>query len=299
VSLSEGRAVLSYPTPTPVIDTMPPGRIDTTRAYKGYGGGGNETIRVGPLQGLVFEYCLYYGRRFQPSHIVNFIVERGFSNGVGRVKLLRYVHWAVKRLLRRGIVRKVAWGLYELVGDFDGYVGKIKPVRVPSSVRNETNGTRVSVVRGGGRDVVGLFLDNLRGYTSSGYVGGDRGAVRGFGDLVFFEHVSYSEFAVGLGTNLLRGLGQVVLYYSCKEAPGVGLVCSDWFEWRPPRGFYKRYGVLEARRVFVNRVVPLVFGLSGRAGVIVKSPFKALVNVVHGLARSLYYRFRRGCSDGV
>jgi hypothetical protein len=177
VSLSEGRAVLSYPTPTQVIDTMPPGRIDATRAYKDRGSRGNETsIRVGPLQELVFEYCLYYGRRFQPSHIVNFIIERRFSNGVDRVKLLKYVHWAVKRLLKRGVVRKVAWGLYELVGDFDGYVGKIKPVRVPSSVRNETNGTRVPAGGGGGCGV-GLFLDNLRGYTGSGYVSGDRGGL--------------------------------------------------------------------------------------------------------------------------
>jgi len=273
------------------------------RGLKGYGGGGNETIKVGPLQELVFEYCLFNGRRFKPSFIVNYIIQKGV-NGVDRGKLLRNIHWAIKRLLKRGIVRKIARGFYELV-DFDGLAGRIKPVRVPSVVGNENDGTRVPA--GGGRGVgdggggcgVGLFLDNLRGYNSGGYVNGDRGRVRSLSDLVFFDSVSYAEFAVSLGTSLLKGLGQIILYYGCKEVPGRGVVCGDWFEWRPPRGFIKRYGVLEARRVFVNRVVPLVFGLSGRAGVIANSPFKALVNVVHGLARSLYSFLRGGCSDGV
>jgi len=244
-------------------------------------------------------------------------MEKGLTKGLNgessRLKLLKRVHDAIQRLARRGLVRRVAHGSYMLTASVEELASKLKPARAPSLIKGskETDGTRVSAGGGGrgggngsgGRDGgdggVGLFLDNLRGYTSSGYVNGDRGAVRSLADLVFFNSVSYAEFAVGLGTSLLQGLGQIILYYGCKEVPGRGVKCGDWLEWRPPSGFYRRYRVLEARRVAVNRVIPVAFGLTGRAGVIASSPSKALINAVHGLARSLYYRFRRGCSDGV
>jgi len=259
------------------------------------------------VEEAILNYCTFNGSRFKAAYVVNWIMEKGLLAGESsRLKLLKRVHDAIQRLARRGLVRRVAHGYYMLTASVEELASRLKPARAPSLIKGskEIHGTRVPAGGGrggvgGGGCGVGLYLDNLRGYTSSGYVGGDRGAVRGFGDLVFFERVSYSEFAVGLGTSLLQGLGQVVLYYSCKEVPGVGVVCSDWFEWRPPRGFIKRYGVLEARRVFVNRVVPLVFGLVGRAAVIASSPFKVLAGVVHGLARSLYSFLRRGCSNGV
>jgi len=275
---------------------MPPSRIDTTSAYKDGGSGGNETtIRVGPLQSLVFEYCLYYGRRFQPAHIVNFVIERGFSTGVDRVKLLKYVHWAIKRLLKRGVVRKVAWGLYELVGDFNRYVGKIKPVRVPSVVGgNETNGTRVSAVRGGGDGGgcgVGLYLDNLRGYTSSGYVNGDRGRVRSLSDLVFFNDVSYFEPSTGLGTSLFDGLGQAIVYYSCVEVPGCGVKCEDRAEWRPPHNFVKEHGVYGTLDAYVSKVAPAAFALWGRVAVINGIPFDVMARYLRAFAPSLFEYF--------
>jgi len=261
---------------------------------------------IGPLEEAILEFCLHNGYRFKVAFVVDWIIERGLAPETARHKLLKRVHDAVKRLVNRQLVRRLARGFYELVANIEELASRLKPARIQSLLLTrgvkETHGTRVPPRGGGGGGggVVGVYLDNLRGYTSGGYVGGDRGAVRGLGDLVFFERVSYSELVVGLGTGLLEGLGQVVMYYSCKDVPGYGFACGDWLEWRPPRGFVKRHGVPEARRVFVNRVVPLAFGLAGRAGVVVGSSFGVLARFLFALARSLYVYVRsRGRGGGV
>ena len=245
---------------------------------------------VGPVELAVLEYCSYNGSRFKPVFVVDWAIERGLAPESARSKLLKRVHDAVRRLASRGFVKRVARGLYMLTASLEQLSSRLRPARIESIVGvKETGGTRVPAVRGvRGGGVVGVFLDNLRGYTGSGYVGGDRGAVRGFADLVFFERVSYSEFAVSLGTGFLEGLGQVVLYYGCKGVSGVGVVCGDWLEWRPAGGFVKGVGVLGARRVFVGRVVPVVLGLAGRAAVVANSPFKLVARYLYVLARSLY-----------
>jgi hypothetical protein len=157
---------------------------------------------------------------------------------------------------------------------------------------------RGSVVFGG---VVGLFFDNVRGYTvSGGYVGGDRGRVLAGGDLGRFVRVSYSELAVATGTGLFDGLGSLIVYFDCK-ASGPYTVCSDWVEWRPPSGFYRRHSVVEAVGVLRSRVLPYVFGLVGRAGVVVGAPAGRFRAAVYGLARQLYLALRSGpgCDGGL
>jgi len=275
--------------------------IGVSRGFKGSSWRVKETASgeavggiVGPVELAVLEYCSYNGSRFKPVFVVDWAIERGLAPESARSKLLKRVHDAVRRLASRGFVKRVARGLYMLTASLEQLSSRLRPARIESIVGvKETDGTRVPAGGGrgvgvGGGGVVGVFLDNLRGYTGSGYVSGDRGRVRSLSDLVFFDSVSYAEFAVSLGTGLLKGLGQVVLYYGCKGVSGVGVVCGDWLEWRPAGGFVKGVGVLGARRVFVGRVVPVVLGLAGRAAVVANSPFKLVARYLYVLARSLY-----------
>jgi hypothetical protein len=90
---------------------------------------------------------------------------------------------------------------------------------------------------------------------------------------------------------LFDGLGSVTIYFDCK-ASGPHTICSDWVEWRPPRGFYKRHSVVEAVNVFRARVLPYSFGLVARAGVIVKAGFERFRSSLYGLARKVYLAIR-------
>jgi hypothetical protein len=146
---------------------------------------------------------------------------------------------------------------------------------------------------------VGLFFDNVRGYTFAGsYVGGDRGRVLGRGDLGRFAGISYAEVSVATGTGLFEGLGVFVVYYGCKWF-GLEFVCSDWVEWRPPSGFYRQRSVVGAVDVFRSRVLPFVFGLVGRSGVVVGAGVDRFRATLYGLARQLYLALRPGCGGGL
>jgi hypothetical protein len=153
------------------------------------------------------------------------------------------------------------------------------------------------VARAGGGYIgggVGLFFDNVRGYTFAGsYVHGDRGRVLGRGDFGRFARVSYAEVSVATGTGLFEGLGVLVVYYACKWR-GLEYVCSDWVEWRPPSGFYRRRSVVEAVNVFRGRVLPFGFGLLGRSGVVVGVGLERFRSSLYGLARQLYLALRSG-----
>jgi hypothetical protein len=140
--------------------------------------------------------------------------------------------------------------------------------------------------------VVGLFFDNVRGYTwAGGREPGDRGRVLGREDLGRFARVGYAEVSVATGTRLFEGLGSVTIYFKCKSY-GSYEVCSDWVEWRPPRGFYRQHSIVEAVNIYRSRVLPYGFGLLGRAAVIVGAPVERLRAAVYGLARQLYLALR-------
>jgi len=268
-----------------------------TEVYKLNRGAVKETtsIYMGPIEYSVIEYCVETGvYTFTPAHIVEYLIAKGYAKKEDKDKLHKRVHDAIRRLMRRGLVVKISHGFYRLLLNPEKMVN-MKTASLPSLVKikegvKETHGTREPHGRGG------VFLDNVRGWRGGVFVGGDRGRVLGFGDLVFFDSVSYSEFAVATGTDLLEGLGLIAVYYACKSGPGGVTVCSDWVEWRPPRGFVKRFGVFNARRFFVNVVLPRVFGLVGRAGVIVGVSFKFMNRWLYVLARSLHYHItHRGC----
>ncbi len=169
----------------------------------------------------------------------------------------RRLHDALKRLVKRGILQRVARGLYRVVVD----LARVLSLNVRDTRGGERSkrgkdratrrdGTRVSlggVV--GGCGVRGFFLDNVRGYLWSGvYVAGDRGRVRGLGELVFFRCVGYAEFV-----GVVEGVsvdGSVVVYSNVGDGAGCARV-----EWRPPRGFVKRNGVACGWRMFWEQVL--------------------------------------------
>jgi len=208
----------------------------------------------------------------------------------------RRAHQAIAYLLRRGMVAKVARGIYRLLVDPWELLGRAI-VQGPGSVK-DNHGTR-SVGRAVATvsTTVGLCFDNVRGYTWSGsYVAGDRGRVLGRGDLVRFSGISYAEVSVATGTRLLEGLGSLTVYYKCKWH-GVELVCSDWVEWRPPSGFYKQHSMVEAVNMFRSRVLPYAFGLTARAATIIGAPVDRLRVALHGLARQVYLALRPSSSS--
>jgi hypothetical protein len=122
---------------------------------------------------------------------------------------------------------------------------------------------------------------------------GDRGRVLSREDLGRFVRISYSELSVATGTRLFEGLGSLTMYFDCK-AVGQYRVCSDWVEWRPPKGYYKQHSVVEAVNTYRSRVLPYGFGLVARAGVVVKGRAERFWAALYGLARSLCLAVRCG-----
>jgi hypothetical protein len=213
---------------------------------------------------------------------------------------VRRLHQATAYFIRRHVVARLKRGWYKLLADPWELLQRIA-VQGPNSSKaggvKENHGTTTPSRRAvllSDVVVAGLFFDNVRGYTYAGsYVRGDRGGVLGRGDLGGFAGISYAEVSVATGTRLFEGLGVLVVYYKCK---GFGLftICSDWVEWRPPSGFYGRYGVVGAVSVFRSRVLPYAFGLVGRSGVVVRAPVERFRVALYGLARQLYLALRPG-----
>jgi predicted DNA-binding transcriptional regulator len=273
-------------------------------------GTSSASVRLGELEYLILRFLVESGlTRFRPGEISRAFNLRDKS---------RRVCDALRRLIRRGMVAREpnSRGYYKLLmpleklaelltkaivqGPTSKVNGAVKgsdgtsPLAVPAC--NSTSIFPVAVF--GSRStagVVGVFLDNVRGFTVSGsYVSGDRGGLLSFGDLARFSRVSYAELAVLTGTSLLEGLGVITMYYWCGWVGGV-YACSDKVEWWPPSGLIKSVGVLEARRLLVNRVLPVGFGLVARALEVAGSPLKRVRAAFDGLARSLYRRLRCGC----
>ena len=263
-------------------------------AYKGNGGGVKDTsFRLGALQYRILKLLAEQGLRQFSLH------ELWKTLNVDR----RRVYQAIAYLMKRNIVARVARGLYRLLVDpwellnnaiIQGPNGK----SVKDSDGTRSGAVRGSAVSGGG--VVGLFFDNVRGYTWSGsYVPGDRGRVLGRGDLGRFVRISYSEVSVATGTSLFSGLGSLTVYFDCKVS-GPYTICSDWVEWRPPSGFYRQRSVVEAVNVMRSKVLPYVFGLVARVAAVVGAPADRLGAALYGLARSVYLAVRPkpGSSSG-
>jgi hypothetical protein len=257
-------------------------------AYKGSGEGvkENSPTRLGWVQYKLLELLARMGvRDFNLSEVARIL-------GID----VRRLHQAIAYLVRRHLVARIRRGWYKVLVDPWELLQRIvvqgpNSQRVKESVK-ENHGTRSGAVRAGGVSTVGLFFDNVRGYTFAGsYISGDRGRVLGREDLVRFARISYAEVSVATGTRLFEGLGSVTIYFKCKYH-GREYVCSDWVEWRPPRGFYSRYSVVEAVNLYRSRVLPYGFGLLGRAAGIVGAPLDRLRAALHGLARQVYLALR-------
>jgi hypothetical protein len=213
---------------------------------------------------------------------------------------VRRLHQAVVYLMKRNIVARLRRGWYKLLVD-PWELLKAAVVQGPNSSKaggvKESHGTRFEAVRGSNAiSTVGLFFDNVRGFTwAGGREPGDRGRVLGREDLGRFARISYAEVSVATGTRLFEGLGSVTIYFKCKGY-GSYEVCSDWVEWRPPRGFYKQHSVVEAVNLYRSRVLSYAFGLTARAATIIGAPVDRLRAALHGLARSLYLAIRPSSS---
>jgi hypothetical protein len=264
-------------------------------AYKGSleGVKENSGFRAGWIQARLLEYLAIAGvREFNLS-----IVARELGIDVRRL------YQAIMYFVRRHVVAKLKRGWYKLLVDPWELLQRLV-VQGPNNSKaggvKENHGTRSVAVRAGGRytdGVAGLFFDNVRGYTwAGGREPGDRGRVLGREDLGRFAKVSYAEVSVATGTRLFEGLGSVTIYFKCKGY-GSYEVCSDWVEWRPPRGFFKQHSVVEAVNLYRSRVLPYGFGLLGRAAAIVGAPVDRLRAALHGLARQLYLAIRPSSSS--
>jgi hypothetical protein len=216
---------------------------------------------------------------------------------------VRRVYQAISYLVKRKVFAREARGWYRVLMDpwelLKNIVVQGPNAREVKESVKENHGTR-SVWPADARfidGVVGLFFDNVRGYTmAGGYVCGDRDRggrdrVLSREDLVWFERISYAEVSVATGTRLFEGLGSVTIYYKCKGF-GSRVVCSDWVEWRPPKGFYKQRSIVDAVNVFRSRVLPYGFGLLGRAAVVAGARVDRFRAAVYGLARSVYLALR-------
>jgi hypothetical protein len=262
---------------------------DGSEAYIGNGEGVKEKagFRAGWVQARLLEHLALTGvREFNLTATAR---ELGVD--------VRRLYQAVMYFIRRHVIARIRRGWYKLLVDPWELLQRIV-VQGPNKERaggsvKENHGTRsvlrVSAGYGGG---VGLYFDNVRGYTWSGsYFAGDRGRVIAREDLGRFVKVSYAEVSVATGTRLFEGLGNITIYFDCKSS-GPYQVCSDWVEWRPPAGFYKQHSIVEAVNTYRSRVLPYAFGLVARAASIVGVKVERLRAAIYGLARSVYLAIR-------
>jgi hypothetical protein len=215
----------------------------------------------------IIEYCVFMKvKRFKPSFIAEYLTSRGLAPKEKKLSLQKRIHDALQRLMARGIVRKLAHGLYELAQD-PVILSKMKPVKRESHVKPREKASkerswvlgvpfdRRSVFGGfgGGLGVVGPVFDNVR-FGGFGPVGGS---------LKLFEPV-FGEFGFRVGrfpVDLISGgLGGVFVVYGSRFKDP-----SGWlrFELRPRRGLARLlrvsgFGVW--RRVYVLWLAMVLVG---------------------------------------
>ncbi|RLB79545.1 MAG: hypothetical protein DRH17_13620 [Deltaproteobacteria bacterium] len=213
----------------------------TYKVSTGNGSGKDRTIWLGPRERQVLSRILELGLRiFKPSDL-GLDIDRRRLNDI------------LRRLVRKGILAKIARGLYQVVADLRKVLAL--PTRNINGMKTEvaakdSDGTRAAAARDGVGDgvvypkrvvyVEGPFLDNLDGYTVSGRrVRGDRGRDRDLSELAFFSRVSYAEILYRVeGVEIF---GALVIYQRNNKVR---------IEWRPPRGFIKRNGVASGLRMY-------------------------------------------------
>ena len=281
------------------------------------------SIYIGPIGYSIIEYCVETGvYTFTSAHIVEYLIAKGYARREDKEKLHKRVHDAIKRLMSRGFIARISYGWYKLLYKLLLDPGRVnlRVALLPSLVKNgeakggvkEVDGTREPHGFGVGFGGCGfVFLDNVRGVrVGGGYVHGDRGRVICFGDLGRFSSVSYAEVSSPSFSRFLEGRGVVVLYFGGKVVECVsnsgchgGFVVSDWFEWRPPGGYYGGRTPFDARRELRERVVPYVLAVLLRVARGVGVSVVRLARVIWAMHRELYYfvkkRGFRGFSDGV
>jgi hypothetical protein len=206
-------------------------------------------------------------RRFKPSFIAEYMISRGIVPKEKKLSLQKRIHDALQRLMSRGIVRKLAHGLYELAQD-PVILSKMRLVKRESHVKPREKASKerswvlgvpfdlvgsVSDSRGSSLGVVGPIFDNLR----FGGFGSVVGSV-GLGGLSFGEFgFRVGGFSVDLVSGSLGGV--FVVYGSRFKDP------SGWlrFELRPRRGLVRLlrssgFGVW--RRVYVLWLAMVLVG---------------------------------------
>jgi len=230
-------------------------------AYKLYSGPVNDNASssgwLGPQEFKVLNAVFQLGLvRFSPKEL-------------GLDMDRRNLHHILKRLVSRGILKKLARGLYQVSADLTKVLTFSKVRRLNGSQRQPdgtsppasgfvVGGSLVGGFSGGcclsvfgfGFPGVELFFDNVRGFVGSGvYVCGDRGRTLSWGSLGLFSSVSYAEVGVRVfNEGVLDVLdGKVVIYSNASDLVRYGRA-SVRVEWRPPRGFVRRNGVLAAVR---------------------------------------------------
>jgi len=199
----------------------------------------------------------------------------------------RKTYHVLKRLRKRGFVRKLSRGLYcitekfkELL-KFDVHVLNGTSKSLSHTTVNDKGvmdkGTRLGFggfgapfmlpgnvyvfgapgCVGVGLSVCGLFFDNVRGFVvSGGYVQGDRGKVVGWDYLGRFDRLSYCE--VGCRVSGLPFAGRVMVYCN-RGQDGDGVVRV---EYRPPSGFVKKNGLAATINMFWEHVLKTAIATS-------------------------------------
>ena len=293
-------------------------------------GGSKETTSILLGDGewfILYHYLTYNPGVFRPVWVVDYAIERGFARKGDRPRLLKRIPDICKRLVGRGILARIRHGFYRAIVRVEDLKAKLVSkvnsgslIKIPKPKPNpdpkpspnskpskgnpdppnmgskETDGTSPPMFSG---CVSSVFLDNVRGFRFDGFVHGDRGRVLCFGDLYRFNSVSYAEVSIPSYTRFFDGLGVVILYFGgkvveCLSNPAChGRVESDWFEWRPPSGFYGSHSVLDARRVLRERVIPYALAIVLRVAVCSGVSLARLAQVVWAFHRELYYFIKR------
>ena len=282
-------------------------------------GSGSRSLRgrfwIGDNEYGVIKYCADNGLlRFTVKEVADFLEVDS-----------RRAYDAVQRLVKRGWVRRIARGLYELLIDpldvlsryrvhrkSESMTGKVKKYLrdVKDAVKKlvgrgrgvgnggfcqgKADGSReprvgvggVGVCGGcGGVVVSGWRFDNVRGFVGGCFVGGDRGRVLGWGGLGLFDSVSFLEVQRWVG--------------GCGVVPGLLVLYTNWgqdgggvrVEWRPPSGFVGCNGVLGSLRMFWEVVL---VGLKVLVSLLPYAPLDVLRRFVVWLSRSGFGRVLLG-----
>ena len=236
-------------------------------------GNGPRSEWLGPVEKAVIDYCVFMKvRRFKPSFIAEYLTSRGLASKEKKLSLQKRIHDALQRLVARGIVRKLAHGLYELAQD-PVILSKMKPVKRESHVKPREKVSKerswvLGVPFGGfdgfgssfgssGLGVVGPVFDNVR-------FGGFGGVVGSLSLVSVFDNVRFGEFGFRVGpfsSDLVcGGLGGVFVVYGSRfKDPGGWLR----FELRPRRKLVRLlrssgFGVW--RRVYVLWLAMVLVG---------------------------------------